>query len=190
MRGGGGGGRPCWTIKHYWYLSSFVNVITAGSVQCNSTTTFRYWWTSPFSPFFANGQLITQKNGQTTNFCFHDEQTVNGLRKITWTSVFRLMSSCLHPCMSLCVFLHVSISPFLHVSISPCLLLHVSMSPSPCLHVFMYPCLHVSMSLSLHFHVSMFPEFCKRQMELTKNGNLRLFAGNGKKKRQTSICLL
>jgi hypothetical protein len=27
---------------------------------------------------------------QTTNFCLHDEPTVNGLRKIAWASVFRL----------------------------------------------------------------------------------------------------
>jgi hypothetical protein len=27
-------------------------------------------------------------------------------------------------------------------------------------------------------------------MELTENGNFRLFAANGKRKRQTSVCLL
>jgi hypothetical protein len=39
-------------------------------------------------------------------------------------------------------------------------------------------------------HVSKFPEFRKRKTELTENGNFRLFAANGKRKRQTSICLL
>jgi hypothetical protein len=39
----------------------------------------------------------------------HDEQAVNGLRKIAWASVFRLMSPC----------------PCLYVSMFPCLHLHV-----------------------------------------------------------------
>ncbi len=50
----------------------------------------------------------------------------------------------------------------------------------------MSPFLHVSMSLSpfsvLHLHVSRVPQ--------TENGNFRLFATNGKRKRQTSSCLL
>jgi hypothetical protein len=71
---------------------------------------------------------------------------------------------------------------------SPCPRLHdhvsMSMSLYPCLyvHVSMYPCLHI--------HVPMFPEFRKRKTELTDNGNLRLFAVNGKRKRQTSVYLL
>jgi hypothetical protein len=35
-----------------------------------------------------------------------------------------------------------------------------------------------------------FPEFRKQKMELTENGNFRLFAENRKQKRQTSVCLL
>ncbi len=65
-------------------------------------------------------------NGQMTNFCLHNEQTVNGLCKIARASVFRLMSPC--PCsMSPC--LRVSMSPCLHVSMYPCLNLHVSVCP-------------------------------------------------------------
>jgi hypothetical protein len=36
----------------------------------------------------------------------------------------------------------------------------------------------------------MFPEFHNRKTELKKNGNFLLFAANGKRNRQTSICLL
>jgi hypothetical protein len=36
----------------------------------------------------------------------------------------------------------------------------------------------------------MFPEFRKRKSELTEKGNFRLFDSNGKRKRQTSFCLL
>jgi hypothetical protein len=36
----------------------------------------------------------------------------------------------------------------------------------------------------------MFLEFHKQKTELTENGNFRLFAANGKWKRQTSVCLL
>jgi hypothetical protein len=36
----------------------------------------------------------------------------------------------------------------------------------------------------------MFPEFRKRKMEITENGNLRLFAANRKWKVRTSVCLL
>ncbi len=84
------------------------------------------------------------------------------------------------------------------MSMSPCPCLHVrvSMSMSPSLHVSMSPFLHVSMSL---FYVSMFPcsismspcfRFRKQKTELTENGNLRCFAANGKRKQQTSVCLL
>jgi hypothetical protein len=41
----------------------------------------------------------------------------------------------------------------------------------------MSPCLHV-------------PEFHKKKTKLTENGNFRLFTTNGKRKRQTSGCLL
>ncbi len=34
---------------------------------------------------------LHKKNGQTTNFRLHDEQPVNGLRKIVLFSVFRLI---------------------------------------------------------------------------------------------------
>ncbi len=88
---------------------------------------------------------------------------------------------CLHVhvscmCMSpwLCIHVHVSRSPCVHVSMCPCLCLNVSMSPSPCLHAY----------------VSTFPEFRKKKMELTENGNFRLFSANGKLNWQTSICLL
>ncbi len=49
-------------------------------------------WASQFSPFsrFANGQrpfVSLSTNGQTANLRLHDEQTVNGLRKIAWAYV-------------------------------------------------------------------------------------------------------
>ncbi len=50
----------------------------------------RYSWASPFIPF-SNGYLpfvSTSTNGQMTNFFLLDEQTVNGLRKIFWASLF------------------------------------------------------------------------------------------------------
>jgi hypothetical protein len=34
--------------------------------------------------------FLCSTDGQTTNFNLHDEQTVNGLRKIAWASIFRL----------------------------------------------------------------------------------------------------
>ncbi len=86
-----------------------------------------------------------------TSICFFvikrtNEQPVNGLSKIAWASVFRLMSRCLYVCISVC--LNVCMSPCLHGTMVPCL--HVSTSPSPCLPVFM----------------SVFP-----QMENVTNGN-------------------
>ncbi len=109
-----------------------------------------------------------------TNYCLHNEQTVNGLRKITWTFIFRFlsMSPCLHsPCF---------------MSMSPCF--HVSISMFPCLHT------HVSMSPHLHVHVSTFLEFRKGKTELTENHNFHLFSANGKlpfvcckRKRKTDI---
>jgi hypothetical protein len=108
---------------------------------------------------------------------------VNGLRKITWASIFgfqfdfyhnvsefpKILIPCLHVhvymSMSPCPYLHVSgsMSPCLHVS--PCLLVSMSMSPclhvsmSPCLHVSMSPCLHVSMSLCLYVSIFIYPCF-------------------------------
>jgi hypothetical protein len=84
--------------------------------------------TDNFRLFFAN------KHGQTTNFHLYDEQTVNGLRQITWASVFRLKQQ------------------------------HI--------HTYLYTC--------CHFNVFIF----------TENGNFRLFAANGKRKRKTSLCFL
>ncbi len=78
--------------------------------------------------------FLRQQMDKTTNNFLHDEQMVNGLRKIAWASVFRFpfdVSMSPYPCLH---FL-VSMSPFLHISILPCQCLHVSMSSSPCLHV-------------------------------------------------------
>jgi hypothetical protein len=126
--------------------------------------------------------LRQQRDKRQTSVC-----TVSTwVRKIAWDSI---LHSPFNVSLSPCRYIHIhgSISPCLHVSTSPCL--HVSISPcsmSPCL------CLHVSVSpsLCLHVHVSMFPEFCKRKTELMENGNFCLLVGNGKRKRQTSICLL
>ncbi len=155
-----------------------------------------------------------------TNSRWHDEQTVKGLRKMAWASIFRFpfdvsmsVSPCLYVSMSPCLrvsmspCLHVSMFPCLHVPMSPCLhvsmssCLHVSILPclhvftSPCLHVFMSPCLHVS--LSPCFRVFMSPCPClyvsgihKRKTELMENSNFRLFYTNGKRKRQISDCLM
>jgi hypothetical protein len=150
-----------------------------------------------------------------TNFCLHDEQTVNGLRKIAWASVslFSLISPC--PCLHVTTSprLHVTMSPCLRVSTSPCLngsmslCLHVSTYPhlhvsmSPCLRVSMSPCLHVSVFPCLHVHDSTFHEFHKmenrtngkRQLPFvlceykTGTANFLLFAANGNGK--TDICL-
>jgi hypothetical protein len=75
-----------------------------------------------------------------------------------------------------CFHVDVSMSPFLHVPMSLCL----------CLHVFMSPYLNVSMSCP-PLHIS---GISQRKTELTENGNFRLFSANGKRKRQTSVCLL
>ncbi len=91
------------------------------------------------------------------NFRLKDEQMVNGLRRIAWASIFRLMSPCLH----------VSMSPF---------------------SMFFFSCLHVSSCL--HVNVAMFQKYCKGKTEQTENSNFPFFAANGKRKRQTSICLL
>ncbi len=74
---------------------------------------------------------------------------------------------------------------------------------SPC-HVFLSPCLHVSMShvyvsmfdipmsacLYVSVHVSMCPEFRTRNYGTKGKQKLPLFAANGKRKRQTSVCFL
>jgi hypothetical protein len=39
-----------------------------------------------------NFRFLFLTNGETIIFRFHDEQTVNGLRKIAWASVFRFPS--------------------------------------------------------------------------------------------------
>ncbi len=117
---------------------------------------------------------------------------------------------CLHVHVSMypCPCLQVSMSPFLHVSmyhvyITMFLCLNLNVSISQCLHFSMSPFLNVSISQCLHFsmspclHVSMSPcpcllfsKFRERKTELTKNGNFRLFAANGKWKGQTSVSLL
>jgi hypothetical protein len=120
----------------------------------------------------------------------HDEQTVNRIRKIAWASIFHLMSPCLrvHASMSSCACLrvHVSMSPFFHVSMSRCIHVSVSMFPRLHLHGSVSHCLHVY----VHVYVSMFPKFRKRKTELMGNGNIHLFAADGKRKRQISVCLL
>jgi hypothetical protein len=63
--------------------------------------TFTLRWASPFSRF---SQVSPFANGQTTNFRLHDEQTVNGLRKTAWASVFLLeLAVYLYRC--LCLYL-------------------------------------------------------------------------------------
>ncbi len=76
---------------------------------------FRNRRAGPFSPFANRSSLLCFfVNKQTNNkLPFANEQTVNGLRKVAWTSVFRLMS--------LCPYLYVHVS----MSLSPCLRVHV-----------------------------------------------------------------
>jgi hypothetical protein len=137
--------------------------------------------------------VYLQTDGQTSNIHWHEEQTVNGLRKIAWASVFHLMSPCLlvqvsmSPCLYFCMFpcFHV------HVSMFPCLHFHDSMSP--CLHVSMSPCLHVSMSqrsICLCLHVSMYvsPCFHKQKTKLFRyheDGSKKLNACN-----QLFLCMV
>ncbi len=83
-----------------------------------------------------------------------------------------------------CLYVYVSMFPCLHVFMSSC---HVSISL--CFHVSCL-CLHVSMSASSCLHASKFPGFRKRIIILTESGNFRLLAENGKRKWQTSVCLL
>ncbi len=95
----------------------------------------------------------TETNGQKTDFRFHDEQTVNGIRKIAWASVFHFI---------FCEKLQNPPIYFNSMSPCPCSCLHVHVSMSPCVHVFMCPCLHISMCPCLYvsmsmFHVSIFP---------------------------------
>jgi hypothetical protein len=73
---------------------------------------------------------------------------------------------------------HVSLSRCLHFSMFLCL-----MFMSPCL---IFRCLHVSMSVL----VSMCPEFRTRNYGTKGKQKLPLFAANGKRKRQTSVCFL
>ncbi len=70
----------------------------------------------------------------------------------------------------------MSMTQCLHVSISRCF--RVSASMPPCLRVSVSPCFRVSMTLSPYFRIP-----------LMENGNFCLFAANGKRKRQTSVCL-
>jgi hypothetical protein len=84
---------------------------------------------SPSSPFLVckritSGLFLYQKTGKRQTFHVHDEQSVNGLRKIAWASVFRssFVSMSMSPCLNI------------HESMSPCLCLQVSMSLCPCLH--------------------------------------------------------
>jgi hypothetical protein len=128
---------------------------------------------SPFSQFspFANGELpfvSSSTNGQMTNLCLQDKQIINGLRKMVWASIYRLILS---PCS--------------------CLRVHVSMFMFPCVHVLvsMSPSLHVSMS---HVYVSVFPcsYFPFIRILITENGNFHLNSTNGKRKRQSSGYLL
>ncbi len=106
-----------------------------------------------------------------TSFRLHDEQTVNGLRKIAWASVFRLIF--LLKSQSSPIFYSNSMTPYVHDS--------MSMTPCPCLHIHVFP-VHVSMSP--HFHVSclclLFPCLHVSGIPQTENDNFCLFAANGK----------
>ncbi len=134
--------------------------------------------------------LLQQTDKRQTSVCTIDRPMVNGLRKIAWASVFRLMSPV---SMSLFPCLHFSCPCFhVYVSILPCLCLYFPMSPF--LHVYMSPCLwlHVSgiqfRKRKRNWRKTQLPFVCcKRKMEMA---NFRLFAANGKWKRQTSVCLL
>jgi hypothetical protein len=95
------------------------------------------------------------KNRQTTNFRWHDEQTVNRLRKIALDSVLLFsfdayISSCFH----------------VSLSVSPCL--HFSMSMSP----------HFRNSANGKRQLSFV--FCKQK---TETANFRLFVANRNRKR-------
>jgi hypothetical protein len=116
------------------------------------------------------------------------------------------MSPCLHVSMSQCLHVSMSTSPGFYVSMSPfsrpCLLVlvHVSMSssmsacPRPCLYVLVHvamSCFHVLVQVSMAMPMSLsLKPYGKRKTELTTNGNFILFAAIGKRKRQTSVCLL
>ncbi len=117
---------------------------------------------------------VDTANGQTTNFHLHNEQMVNGVRKIAWASFFHLIFCCktsefpniLIPCPHVYVSVSMSMSPCLHVPMSPCpyvymcLCSHVSMCPyahmsiCPCLQVSMYPCPHLCFHVLVHVSMS------------------------------------
>ncbi len=100
--------------------------------------------------------------GKMTNFCWHDKQKVNGLRKVAWASVWRLHVSifpCLHVFLFLCLCLHVSS-------------LHVSMSPGPCF---------LNSNNKKWNQRKMATSVCLLQ---TGPANFRLFAANGNRKRK------
>jgi hypothetical protein len=121
------------------------------------------------------------------------------------------MTPCLNISISMSLCFHDSTSSCLHV------LVHAAMSssmlpcPRPCCHVYV----HVAMSLSIflcfcpcfhvlvHLHVLItekirlppnsrnslpWTPYCKPQSKLTENGNFHLFAANGKRKWETSVC--
>ncbi len=62
-------------------------------------------WASPFSPFVSVPAI-----GQTTNFHLQEEEMVNGLKKIAWASVFRL------------IFRNLQNSPIKHRYLDACFL--------------------------------------------------------------------
>jgi hypothetical protein len=89
-------------------------------------------WASPFC-LFASGQLLfvsSSTNGQTTNFHLQDEQTVDGLRKILWASVFHFSFEtwCLQK--TTCLLLHEGTHMFHHS--------HIYIDIYVCIHTYIY----------------------------------------------------
>jgi hypothetical protein len=141
----------------------------------------------------------------------HDEQTVNGLRKISFRlgrflfSVWGSMSPChvsvnvsmsMSPCP--CFHVHVSMSmfpcPYLHVHVSMSTCLHVSMSPCPYLYFSISSCFHVS---CLSLHVSMTPSPCLHvsmtpcpHVHVSMFLEFRITVNWANGKTATSVCLL
>ncbi len=134
---------------------------------------------SPFS-LFKNGQLpfvSFSMNGQMTNFCLHDEQTVNGLRKITWASVLHFpFDVSMSPSDSMSPFLHVSMSPYLHTS--------------PCFHLYLHVPLFISLCLrnSTNRKRDWRRTTASVRLLQTENRNSKLLFVCWKWKRKTKVC--
>ncbi len=126
-----GGGR-CWAARGWrgGQLRPGIALSCSISTSFYATGILKYWnpplpikccgsgpvWVCIILPYPDSSLL------EAAHFRSHNEQTINGLRKIAWASIFPLMSPfpCLYSSMPRCLHLHVSISPGLHFSWSPC----------------------------------------------------------------------